>query len=179
MKHEILAWLKKGMIFEMKISKFYKRNKRSISSILVSLLCFATAGCCIFEEVKAYEFTTNSSYIELLDKNIGQITLYVPQNQADLLQISEKGQVVNIGSSNITLYSNNYDWTFSAQPFSLIRYRRNTSSNYEYLNILKIINTNIPNLSGSLSIIASHSIYLQLGIMFMILGGVFMIWWKR
>lgn len=106
------------------------------------------SGC---RKVGAYEFPDNSYYVTIRDSSLGQITLYVPYNAIQNLSLQEDNQIINVGSSNVTAYANRNgdDFSVTFQVFQYGRYRLNNQSNYQYLNIQEIVDTNISFVSES------------------------------
>lgn len=117
----------------------------------------------------AYELPESYYYVTFSDTRLGEITLLFPKDKVAYLSLEEETQIINIGSSSITAYSNDLDYTVSFQPFEYGRYRINNQSQYTYLDIIEIIETNIDFFDDQ-SIFIDNDLFIP--IMFLFVGGV-------
>lgn len=127
-----------------------------IRRILMVLICIASVGCFTLKGVFAYEFPANASYITINDSRLGEITLYVPKNQAETLALTAKNNVVGTSSSTVNFYLNDSNYTFSVTAYSFIRYRSSGSSSYSYMDNATLVDTNISSLNGNFSFITDN-----------------------
>lgn len=127
-------------------------------------------------EVKAYELPDYYYYAVINDSKLGQIELLFPKDKVENLSIQEETQIINVGSTNITAYSNDSDYSFTFQPFQYGRYNSNYQ-NYVYLDITEIVDTNIDFIDQQ-NFVIDNSLFVPS--MFLFIGGLLcLIWLKR
>lgn len=116
-----------------------------IRIIFISLFFIFSLG---LKEVLAYEYPTIDYYAVVDESTFGEITIHIPSNQIDLLQIQETdSNIINISSGSVYGYftSNGTDYRVTFPTFDNPTYRNTSGSSYNTydLNILSIVDTNI------------------------------------
>lgn len=100
--------------------------------------------------VYAYEFPSFDYYVVVDSQALGEVTIHIPSNQVDLLQIQEaSSDIINISSGSVYGYINqgNNEYRVTFPTFGTATYRLNSSSyTNNDLNIRDIIDTNISHL---------------------------------
>ena len=138
---------------------------------------FSICSLCL-GDVIAYEFPVNSYYIKFIDSSLGEITLYIPTNQIQNISLEKDNKIINTSSSNITAYTNDTEYSISFQPFQTGRYRKANNTDYIFLDVIEVIDTNFPNQSESSFFINSNIDTITTGLL--VVGGAFLllIWLK-
>lgn len=118
--------------------------------ILSFLLIVSSLFLVGMKGVKAYEFPTFDYYVIVDSQALGQVTIHIPSNQIDLLQIQEtSNDVINISSGSVYGYINhgNNEYRVTFPTFATPTYRLNSNSyTNSDLNINYIVDTNIQHL---------------------------------
>ena len=141
-------------------------------------------------DVKAYEYSPNAYYVIVDDSGLGEVKIYIPANQVEVLEIGANGSnIINISSGTVYGYftqgSTDYRVTF---PTLDNPYYRDSSSSYGTsnidMNITEIIETNIPNLKNEedmngFDFAMVYSDELMITFFISILGMVVLLWLKR
>lgn len=158
--------------------------------ILLAILMALTFAISKEREVNAYEYSQNAYYVVVDCQTLGEVKVYIPKNQAEVLEISENGKgIVNISSGTVYGYftqsNNDYRVTFST--LSIPTYRDSDSSygtsNQDFI-INGIIDTNIPNLKSvedmkGLDFAKVYSDELMITFFIAIFGMVVLLWLKH
>ena len=131
------------------------------------------------KEINAYEYPSESYYFKIIDKNLSEITIFIPKNQIQNFSLQDNLQIINIGSSNITGYIDGLDYTITFQPYQYGRYRKGTSYDYRYLDIQRIVETNIRFSNESDILINTYGDYLLITSILIIGGFVILLWLKH
>lgn len=152
---------------------------KRVKKILLTILTALTLTINFKNEVKAYEYPDEYYYIEVIDKNLSQITIYIPKNSVQAFSLKEDRQIINITGSTITGYVNGLDYTISFQPYQYGRYRAGSSYDYTYLDIQEIVDTNIRFSNESDILINTYGDYLMTTMMIIIGGFVILLWLKH
>lgn len=152
---------------------------KRVKKILLTVLTALTLTFNLNSEVKAYEYPDEYYYIEVIDKNLSKIKIYLPKNSVQAFSLKEDRQVINITSNTITGYIDGVDYTISFQPYQYGRYRKGNSYDYEYLDIREIVDTNIRFSNESDILINTYGDYLMSTMMIIIGGFVILLWLKH
>ena len=101
--------------------------------------------------VYAYEFPSADYYVVVDSQTLGEVTIHIPSNQVDLLQIQEaSSDIINISSGSVYGYINkgNSEYRVTFPVYATPTYRQNniTGAQTYNLNINDIIDTNISHL---------------------------------
>lgn len=152
---------------------------KRVKKILLVVLTALTLTINFNKEVKAYEYPDEYYYIEVIDKNLSQITIYIPKNSVQAFSLQEERQIINITGSTITGYIDGVDYTVSFQPYQYGRYRKSNAYDYTYLDIQEIIDTNIRFSNESDILINTYGDYLMTTMMIIIGGFVVLLWLKH
>lgn len=155
-----------------------------ILSILMAFMLFINE-----REVNAYEYSPNASYVIVDVQTLGEIKVYIPKNQTEVLEISESGKgIVNISSGTVYGYftKGNSDYRVTFGTLTTPTYRESSTSygtNYDFI-INEIIETNIPNLKNESDMngydfAIVHSDELMITFFISILGMVVLLWLKH
>lgn len=152
-----------------------EKVKKIVLVIVMALVMITSKS----NEVKAYEYPSESYYITIIDKNLSEITIYIPKNQIQNFSLQNNLQVINIGSSNITGYIDGLEYTVTFQPYQYGRYRKGNSYDYSYLDIKEIVDTNIRFSNESDILINTYGDYLLITSILIIGGFVILLWLKH
>lgn len=136
------------------------------------------------KEVKAYEYPTNSLYIEYNDASMGQIKVFLPSNQVSCLSY-EEGDLFPINISSNTIYGyftyQGEDYRYTFPTFDVPYTRLNGSYNNTYMSILNVIDTNIDFIESNEMYLLNEFNYKNILLYTTLIGGFFLclIWCKR
>lgn len=119
--------------------------------ILLSIILAFTLIVNQEREVSAYEYPTNTPYIVLVEQTLGEIKVYIPQNQVEVLQVTENyTNVINVSSGSVYGYftkgSIDYRITFTTLENGTYRTIESNYGTQTELKIKEIKETNIPHL---------------------------------
>lgn len=122
--------------------------------IILTILMAFTFAITNEREVKAYEYSENAYFVVVGESNLGEVKIYIPKNQVEVLEIGENGtNIINISSGTVYGYftKGNVDYRVTFGTLSNPTYKESTSSygtsNID-MNITEIKETNIPNLKS-------------------------------
>lgn len=152
-----------------------EKVKKIVLVIMMTLVMITSK----INEVKAYEYPSESYYIKIIDKNLSKVTIFIPKNQIQNFSLQDNLQIINIGSSNITGYIDGLDYTITFQPYQYGRYRKGNSYDYTYLDIKEIVDTNIRFSNESDILINTYGDYLLITSILIIGGFVILLWLKH
>lgn len=118
-----------------------------MKKIILSVICSLFLVGCGLKGAYAYEFPEIDYYVVVDVQTLGEITIHIPSNQIDLLQISKDDpNVINISSGSVYGYftDSGVDYRVTFPTFDNPTYRQ-VSNNYTTndLVINSIIDTNI------------------------------------
>lgn len=137
-----------------------------------------------FKEVYAYEYPTNALYFEYIDKTLGQVKVYIPQNQVSYLSFEQEDTfIVNVSASTCYGYfdygGSEYRFTFGT--FSQPYVRLSASSTYTYMQIEEVVSTNIDFLNEGTIYLSNENYYNRLMLYATVIGGFILclIWLKK
>lgn len=150
-----------------------------MKKILLSLILILPIFAISTKEINAYEYPSESYYFKIIDKNLSEITIFIPKNQIQNFSLQDNLQIINIGSSNITGYIDSYEYTVTFQPYQYGRYRKGNSYDYTYLDIRQIVDTNIRFSNESDILINTYGDYLLITSILIIGGFVILLWLKH
>lgn len=140
-------------------------------------------------EVKAYEYPTNTPYIVLVEQTLGEIKVYVPKNQVEVLQVTEDyTNVINVSSGSVYGYftkgDSDYRITFTTLDNATYRTVESSYGTQYELQIKEIKETNIPHLKRIEDREGFDLIYIEKDTMLImfclaLLGMVALLWLKH
>lgn len=144
----------------------------------ISLFCLALFIPFLnIKEVSAYAIPESYFYAIVNDSKLGQVKILFPKDKVEFLSLEEETQIINIGSSSFTAYSDDLSYSLSFQPFEYGRYRTSNYGDYQYLDIVSIVDTNI-NFYNDQGLFFDNNHFNQF--MIVLIGGLLcLIWFKR
>lgn len=123
--------------------------------------------------IAAYIVPEEYYYFRIEDRQLGEVYIYLPIVDFQFSKNNENP--VNVGSSNVTGYMTYRDseYTVSFQPYQYGRYRLDNYTSYSYLDVVDIIDTNVPFINDTTTLLNSSYSYILLVLVGL---GVFALW---